>query len=96
MASKTVWIMGGLAIAVGAVAYLGYHETPAGRDAAGTIVEAKRAISENPGTNGSSSTSSTDPSGTNSSQPNGGADQGDANHQPGADGSHQPGADGNR
>src|ERR1700751_4767875 len=56
MSSKTVWVVGGLVLAVGAVAYLSYHETPSGKDAAGTIVEAKRAISESP-------SSSTVPSG---------------------------------
>ena len=58
MSGKSVWVVGGLVLAIGAVAYLSYHETPAGKDAAGTIVEAKRAISE-------SSSSSTVPSGAN-------------------------------
>ena len=46
MAGKTVWIVGGLVVALGVVAYLSYHTAPAGKDAAGTIVEAKRAISD--------------------------------------------------
>jgi hypothetical protein len=49
MASKTVWIVGGLVVAIGAIAYLSYHKAPAGTDAAGTIVEAKRAHAD--GTN---------------------------------------------
>src|SRR5262252_9620037 len=69
MSSKTVWVVGGLVLAIGAVAYLSYHETPAGKDAAGTIVEAKRAISESSSggpptsTNGSTDNGSTDRSG---------------------------------
>jgi hypothetical protein len=43
MINKTVWIAGGLVLAVGAVAYLSYHDSSAGKDAAGTIVEAQRA-----------------------------------------------------
>src|SRR5258705_4762965 len=42
MASRTVWIVGGLVVAIGAIAYLSYNKAPAGKDAAGTIVEAKR------------------------------------------------------
>ena len=49
MASRTVWIVGGLVVAIGAIAYLSYNKAPAGKDAAGTIVEAKRARSD--GTN---------------------------------------------
>jgi hypothetical protein len=49
MASRTVWIVGGLVVAIGAVAYLSYNKAPAGKDAAGTIVEAKRARAD--GTN---------------------------------------------
>jgi hypothetical protein len=48
MAGKTVWIAGGVVLAVGVVAYLTY-QTPAAPDAAGTIVEAKRAHAD--GTN---------------------------------------------
>src|SRR5437762_14200180 len=43
MASKTVWIVGGVVVAIGAIAYLSYNKAPAGKDAAGTILEAKRA-----------------------------------------------------
>src|SRR2546430_1853760 len=43
MASRTVWIVGGVVVAIGAIAYLSYNKAPAGKDAAGTIVEAKRA-----------------------------------------------------
>ena len=46
MSSKTVWVAGGLVLAVAAVAYLGYHDSPAGKDAAGTIVQAKRAYAD--------------------------------------------------
>jgi hypothetical protein len=46
MASKTVWIVGGVVVAIGAIAYLSYNKAPAGKDAAGTIVEAKRALSD--------------------------------------------------
>jgi hypothetical protein len=49
MASRTVWIVGGLVVAIGAIAYLSYNKAPAGKDAAGTIVEAKRARAD--GTN---------------------------------------------
>jgi hypothetical protein len=42
MSSKTVWVAGGLVLAVAAVAYLGYYDSPAGKDASGTIVQAKR------------------------------------------------------
>jgi hypothetical protein len=49
MASKTVWIVGGLVVAIGAIAYLSHNKAPAGKDAAGTIVEAKRARAD--GTN---------------------------------------------
>jgi hypothetical protein len=49
MASRTVWIVGGLVVAIGAIAYLSYNKAPAGKDAAGTIVEAKRAQTD--GTN---------------------------------------------
>ena len=41
--SKTLWIAGGIAVAIGVVAYVGYNAMPAGNDGAGTIVEAKRA-----------------------------------------------------
>jgi len=46
MASRTVWIVGGLVVAIGAIAYLSHNKAPAGKDAAGTIVEAKRARAE--------------------------------------------------
>jgi hypothetical protein len=49
MASKTVWIVGGVVVAIGAIAYLSHNKAPAGKDAAGTIVEAKRARAD--GTN---------------------------------------------
>jgi hypothetical protein len=44
-----VWIVGGVVVAIGAIAYLSYNKAPAGKDAAGTIVEAKRARAD--GTN---------------------------------------------
>jgi hypothetical protein len=44
-----VWIVGGLVVAIGAIAYLSHNKAPAGKDAAGTIVEAKRARTD--GTN---------------------------------------------
>src|SRR5579862_9826498 len=49
MSNKTVWVAGGLILAVSAVAYLSYHDNPAGKDAAGTIVEAKRAHADGSG-----------------------------------------------
>jgi hypothetical protein len=49
MASKTVWIVGGLVVAIGVVAYVAFKPGPANTDAAGTIVEAKRARAD--GTN---------------------------------------------
>ena len=64
MSSKTVWVVGGLVLAVGAVAYLSYHETPSGKDAAGTIVAAKRAYVD--GTSGSGTGSQTGTSNTGS------------------------------
>jgi hypothetical protein len=48
MASKTVWIVGGLVVAIGVVAYVAFKPAPA-TDASGTIVEAKRARAD--GTN---------------------------------------------
>ena len=60
MSGKTVWVVGGLVLAVGAVAFLSYHETPSGKDAAGTIVEAKRAISDDSSGGPTSTTGSTD------------------------------------
>ena len=42
MSSKTVWVAGGLVLAVSAVVYLSYYDSSAGKDAAGTIVESKR------------------------------------------------------
>ena len=47
MTRKTMWIAGALILAIGAFAYLSVHQAPAGKEAAGTIVEAQRAISEN-------------------------------------------------
>jgi len=49
MASKTVWIVGGLVVAIGVVAYVAFKPGPANTDAAGTIAEAKRARAD--GTN---------------------------------------------
>ena len=37
MFRKTVWIAGGLILAIGVLAYLSYHQSQAVRDAAGTI-----------------------------------------------------------
>ena len=75
MSSKTVWVVGGLALAIGAVAYLSYHETPAGKDAAGTIVAAKRALFDSSGGSGTSTTSTT-PSSDGSSTDRNASDQG--------------------
>jgi len=44
-----MWIVGGVVVAIGAIAYLSHNKAPAGKDAAGTIVEAKRARAD--GTN---------------------------------------------
>jgi hypothetical protein len=54
-----VWIVGGLVVAIGAIAYLSYHKSPAGNDAAGTIVEAKRARADGTNTFNPAPTSST-------------------------------------
>ena len=59
MSGKTVWVVGGLVLAIGAVAYLSYHETPAGKDAAGTIVEAKRVRADGTNSAGPATTAST-------------------------------------
>jgi hypothetical protein len=98
MASKTVWIVGGLAfaVAVGTVTYVSYHESPAAKDAAGTIVEARRAIADNPGSsNGSSSTTNgSNDAGNGSSIDQAGAD--DRARQRGPDGyGDRSDADGN-
>jgi hypothetical protein len=37
MSRKTVWIAGGLILAIGVLAYLSYHQAPAVKDAAGTF-----------------------------------------------------------
>ena len=44
MTSKKMWIVGGIVVAIGAAAYLSYNSPPASSDAAGTIVEANRAV----------------------------------------------------
>src|SRR3979409_1132808 len=49
MASKKLVIRCGAGAGSGAIAYLSYNKAPAGKDAAGTIVEAKRARAD--GTN---------------------------------------------
>ena len=75
MASRTVWIVGGLVVAIGAIAYLSYNKAPAGKDAAGTIVEAKRARAD--GTNSFNPTptaSTTDQSAADASQGTAGPD----------------------
>src|SRR3974377_2209122 len=40
MSRRTVWIAGGLIVAIGVLAYMSYHQAPAVRDAAGTLVAA--------------------------------------------------------
>jgi hypothetical protein len=40
MSRKTVWIAGGLILAIGVLGYLSYHQAPATKDAAGTLVAA--------------------------------------------------------
>ena len=75
MASRTVWIVGGLVVAIGAIAYLSYNKAPAGKDAAGTIVEAKRARAD--GTNSFNPTptaSTTDQNASDASKGTSGAD----------------------
>src|SRR5882672_5364969 len=75
MASRTVWIVGGLVVAIGAIAYLSYNKAPAGKDAAGTIVEAKRARAD--GTNSFNPTptaSTTDQNAADASKGTSGAD----------------------
>src|SRR5450432_1295011 len=46
MTSKKMWIVGGIVVAIGAVAYLSLNTTPASSDAAGTIVEANRTVTD--------------------------------------------------
>jgi hypothetical protein len=41
MTRKTVWIGGGLIVAIGVLAYLSYHQAPAVKDAAGSLVMAR-------------------------------------------------------
>jgi hypothetical protein len=53
MASRTVWIGGGLVVAIAVVGYFAYTASPSGNGAAGTIVEAKRAQAD--GTNSTDS-----------------------------------------
>jgi len=75
MASRTVWIVGGLVVAIGAIAYLSHNKAPAGKDAAGTIVEAKRARAD--GTNSFNPTptaSTTDQNASDASKGTSGAD----------------------
>jgi hypothetical protein len=75
MPSKTVWIAGGIVVAIGAIAYLSYNKAPAAKDAAGTIVEAKRARSD--GTNSFNPTptaSTTDQSASDAAQDKAAAD----------------------
>ena len=75
MASKTVWIAGGIVVAIGAIAYLSYNKAPAAKDAAGTIVEAKRARTD--GTNSFNPTptaSTTDQNASDASKGTSGAD----------------------
>ena len=97
MSGKTVWVAGGLAVAIGAVAYLSYHEGPAGKDAAGTIVAAKRAYVD--GTSGGSGSSQTGSQNGGDASGNGGSSNGnptaggDANH--GGDTNHGGAADTN-
>ena len=75
MASRTVWIVGGLVVAIGAIAYLSHNKAPAGKEAAGTIVEAKRARAD--GTNSFNPTptaSTTDQNASDASKGTEGAD----------------------
>jgi hypothetical protein len=49
MTSKKLWIIGGcLIVAIGAVAYMTNNSASAGKDAAGTLVEANRAHADAP------------------------------------------------
>jgi hypothetical protein len=59
MTSKTVWIVGGLVVAIGVVGYMTYNSSPASGDAAGTIVEAKRAQTDGTNSPDSSATANT-------------------------------------
>ena len=106
MPSKTVWVGGGLVLAISAVAYLSYNEAPAGKDAAGTIVEAKRAIADStnnptptPGTtDNSAGTAGVGSDADRSAADRGGADRGGADRggadRGGADrGANRGGAD---
>jgi hypothetical protein len=75
MASKTVWIAGGIVVAIGVVAYVAFKPGPANTDAAGTIVEAKRARAD--GTNSfnpSPTASTTDQKAADASKGTAGAD----------------------
>ncbi len=82
MSGKTVWMAGGLVLAVGTVAYLSYHETPSGRDAAGTIVAAKRAYVDGTGGSavGTSTSGTTDDQTGNANGSDRGTDRNGAGH----------------
>jgi hypothetical protein len=67
MSGKTMWVVGGLVLAIGAVAYLSYHETPSGKDAAGTIVAAKRAYVDGTSASGTGSQTGTSNTGSDTS-----------------------------
>ena len=92
MSSKTVWVASGLVLAVSAVAYLSYHDSSAGKDAAGTIMEAKRAQVDATGGSGTSQTGTSntgDVSGSGASDRGDVASGGDANGA--GDASHRKG-----
>src|ERR1700741_2292194 len=86
MSGKTVWVVGGLVLAIGAVAYLSYHETPSGKDASGTIVAEKRAYVDGTSASGGGSQTGTsnpgsDTSGSgNTSDRSGGVGTGGGDH----------------
>ncbi len=67
MSNKTVWAASGLIVAIGAVAFLSYHETPSGKDAAGTIVAAKRVYVDATSASGGNSQTDTNTSDTSAS-----------------------------
>jgi hypothetical protein len=59
MASKTVWIAGGIVVAIGVIAYVAFKPGPANTDTSGTIVEAKRARADGTNSFNPSQTAST-------------------------------------
>jgi len=76
MASKTVWIAGGIVVAIGVVAYVAFKPGPANTDTSGTIVEAKRARADGTNSVNPTPTASTTDQSSDASKSTPGADAG--------------------